>query len=152
MAVMIEDGRFADVKPAERDGAEVDGPDVVVDLLEPDVLTAEQMGDVDPFGVPSDASVGGDLPCSRACIEAFDIEVLAVLEHEVGGTTEACGENTERFPFAVAALELLEMSLAAGVVLEEEHGGLAEGLFAMGVTDLGCRRRSRSRVARMSRG
>lgn len=58
MAVVIEDGRFADVEPAERDGPEVDGPDVVVDLLEPDVLAAKQMGDIDPVGVPSDAAVG----------------------------------------------------------------------------------------------
>ena len=50
MAVVIEDGRFADVEPAERDGPEVDGPDVVVDLLEPDVLAAKQMGDIDPVG------------------------------------------------------------------------------------------------------
>ncbi len=29
------------------------------------------------------------------------------------------------------------MGLAAGVVLKEEHGGLAEGPFQMSVTDLG---------------
>ena len=55
---MIEDGSFADVKPTEGDGPEVDDPDVVVDLLEPDVLAAEQMGDIDPGGAPSDAAVG----------------------------------------------------------------------------------------------
>ena len=58
---MIEDGELGCVKPAERDGAEGDGPDVVGDLFEPDVLAGEEMADVDPGGMPPDASVGGDL-------------------------------------------------------------------------------------------
>ena len=59
---MIENGASAGVKPAERDGSEGDGPDVVGDLLESDVLAAEQMRDVDPSAVPTDPSVAGDLP------------------------------------------------------------------------------------------
>ncbi len=51
---MIEDGSFSYVKPTEGDRAEVDGPDIVRDLLEANVLAAEQMRDVDPGGVPSD--------------------------------------------------------------------------------------------------
>ena len=35
---MIEDGCLAHVKPAEGDGSEVDGPDIVGDLLEADVV------------------------------------------------------------------------------------------------------------------
>ena len=58
---MIKDGSFSYVKPTERDRAEVDGPDIVGDLLEADVFAAEQMRDVDPGGVPSDSAVGGDL-------------------------------------------------------------------------------------------
>ena len=58
---MIEDGSFSYVKPTEGDRAEVDGPDIVGDLLEANVFAAEQMRDVDPGGVPSDAAVGGDL-------------------------------------------------------------------------------------------
>ena len=58
---MIEDGSFSYVKPTEGDGAEVDGPDIVGDLLEANVFAGEQMRDVDPGGVPSDAAVGGDL-------------------------------------------------------------------------------------------
>ena len=57
---MIEDGEFGGVKPAERDGPEGDGPDIVGDLFETDVLTAEELRDVDPGGVPADASVGRD--------------------------------------------------------------------------------------------
>jgi hypothetical protein len=49
---------------------EVDGPDVVVDLLEADELGAEQMGDVDPCARPADAAIGGDLS---------DLEVGGVL-------------------------------------------------------------------------
>ena len=40
---MIEDDCLADVEPAEGDGSEMDGPDIVGDLLETDVLTAEQV-------------------------------------------------------------------------------------------------------------
>ncbi len=39
---MVEDGTFSYVQPAERDGAKVDGPDVVVDLFETDVFCTEQ--------------------------------------------------------------------------------------------------------------
>jgi hypothetical protein len=38
---MIQDGTLPDVEPAEGDGAEVGGPDVVVDLLEADEVAAE---------------------------------------------------------------------------------------------------------------
>ena len=58
---MIEDGSFSDVKPTEGDGTEVDSPDIVGDLLEANVFAAEQMRDVGPGGVPSDAAVDGDL-------------------------------------------------------------------------------------------
>jgi len=44
------------VEPAERDGTERDGPDIGGDLFESDVLAAEEMRDVDPSGVPSDAT------------------------------------------------------------------------------------------------
>ena len=54
---MVEDGTFSYVQPAERDGAKVDGPDVVVDLFETDVISTEQVRDVDPDGVPSDTSI-----------------------------------------------------------------------------------------------
>jgi hypothetical protein len=55
------DGSFVDVEPAERDGTEVYGPDARGDLLEPDVLAAEQVADVDPGRVPPDPTVRGDL-------------------------------------------------------------------------------------------
>ena len=56
-AIVVEDGTFSYVQPAERDGAKGDGPDVVVDLFETDVVSTEQVRDVDPEGVPSDTSI-----------------------------------------------------------------------------------------------
>ena len=46
------------MEPAEEDGTEVDGPDVVGDLFESNVIPSEQVRDVDPIVVPSNASVG----------------------------------------------------------------------------------------------
>ena len=71
---MIENGEVGGVEPAERDGPEGDGPDIGGDLFfETDVLAAEEMADVDPGGVPADASVGGDLS---------DLEVSWILQGE----------------------------------------------------------------------
>ena len=70
---MIENGELGRVEPAERDGPEGDGPDVGGDLFETDVLAAEEMADVDPGGVPPDASIGGDLS---------DLEVSWILQGE----------------------------------------------------------------------
>ena len=81
---MIEDGTSTGVQPAERDGSEVDGPDVVSDLLETDVLSGEQMGDEDALAGPADAGVGGDLT---------DLEVGWVL-----GRLELGRERTGRRP------------------------------------------------------
>ncbi len=58
-----------------------------------------------------------DLPSpSGACVEAFGVECLPVLEHEVGGASDASGEDAECLALAVAARESLEMGLASGVV------------------------------------
>ena len=53
-AIVIEDGSYSDVEPGERDGSEVDGPDIVVDFFETDAVSTERMRDVDPDRVPSD--------------------------------------------------------------------------------------------------
>jgi len=79
---VIEDRASANVKPAERDESEVDGPDIVGDLLESDVLATEQIRDEDAQAGPADASVGGDLP---------DLEVSRVL-----GVLQLCWERTGR--------------------------------------------------------
>lgn len=50
------------MEPTEPDGSEVDVPETVVDLLEPDVLLFENVADVDPMEVPSDAAVLADPP------------------------------------------------------------------------------------------
>ena len=39
--IVVEDGSFVYVEPAERDGPEEDGPDAWGDLLEPYVVSAE---------------------------------------------------------------------------------------------------------------
>jgi hypothetical protein len=77
------------------------------------------------------------LPPSGVCVEAFGVEVLAVVEHEVGRATDPGREDAERFAFAVTFLETLEMGLTSWVVLEEEHGGLAERPLQVRVADLG---------------
>ena len=59
------------MEAAEPDGSEVDVPEVVVDLLEPDVLLSENVAHVDPVRVPSDTSVPADSP---------DLEVSGVLD------------------------------------------------------------------------
>lgn len=79
---MIEDRASTGVKPAERYGSEVDGPDVVGDLLESNVLAAEQMRDENAHARPADAAVRGDLP---------DLEVSWIL-----GVLELGRERTGR--------------------------------------------------------
>ena len=64
-AVVVEDDAPAYVEPAEGDRPEVDGPDVVVDLLEADGFATEQVGDVDPGAGPSDAAVVETLRTSK---------------------------------------------------------------------------------------
>ncbi len=59
------------VEPTERSGAEVDLPQGWPDGFEPDELVAQSRADVDPAGVPADASVRRD---------RSDLEVLGVLE------------------------------------------------------------------------
>jgi len=60
---VIEDGSFVYMKPAKQNGPEEDSPNAEADLFEADVEAAEELRDVDPCGVPSDASVGGDFTC-----------------------------------------------------------------------------------------
>ena len=50
---------------------EVDIPDPVVDLLQPDVLTDADGGHVDPAAVPPNATVGADVA---------DFEAIGILE------------------------------------------------------------------------
>ena len=57
---MVENGFFFYVQPAEGERTEVDGPDGWGDLLEPDVLAAKEVADVDPSGVSADAAVRAD--------------------------------------------------------------------------------------------
>jgi len=57
---VVEDDAATGMQPAERDGSEGDRPDAVGYLFEPDELAAEQVADIDPGGVPSDAAIGRD--------------------------------------------------------------------------------------------
>ena len=57
---MVDDGSFIYVEPAEVQRSEEDGPDADMDFLKADVEAAEKVADVDPVGVPSEPTVGGD--------------------------------------------------------------------------------------------
>ena len=48
---MIKDGSFAYVQPAEGDGPEIDGPNVLGNFFKPNVLASQQVGDIDPSGI-----------------------------------------------------------------------------------------------------
>jgi hypothetical protein len=61
---------FVFVESAQQHGTEVDRAGAVGDLLESDVLLEQGVADIDPSGLPSDASVATD---------ATDIEVAGVL-------------------------------------------------------------------------
>jgi hypothetical protein len=70
-AVVVFDLALLFMEATEFDGSEIDFPEVVIDLLEADVLFGEEMADVNPAGVPTDAAVAAD---------AADLEVGGVLE------------------------------------------------------------------------
>ncbi len=57
---MSKDGSFSYVQPAEGDGPEIDGPNVLGDFFKPKVFASQQVGDIDPGGVPADPAIGGD--------------------------------------------------------------------------------------------
>ena len=59
------------MESAEPYGSEVDVPEVIVDLLEADELGSQDVADVDPVRVPSDASVPAD---------SSDLEVSGVFD------------------------------------------------------------------------
>src|SRR3972149_1659042 len=63
-----------------------------------------------------------------------------MLEHEVGGTSQSCGEDAECFTFAVALAQALDVSLAARVAMQEADSGFGEGPLEMGAADLGAAR------------
>jgi hypothetical protein len=64
-------GQAIFVESAEQDGAEVEGPDAVVDLLESDDLLDDAGADVDPALLPADAAISAD---------AADLEMAGVFQ------------------------------------------------------------------------
>ena len=78
---------------------------------------------------PLELEIGArDLPSpSGACVEAFDVECLPVLEHEAGGASDTSGEDAERLALAVAAREPLEMGLAADGPLSSQPADVKRG-------------------------
>ena len=64
------------------------------------------------------------------------VKSLLVLEHEIDGTAELVGEDRKRLGFAVLMSKSLEILFGRFIALEEEDGGLGEGPFEVGVTDL----------------
>jgi hypothetical protein len=125
---MIQDGTLPYVEPAEGDGAEVGGPDIVVDLFEADEVAAEQVADVDPLRSPSDPAVGRDLP---------DLEVSGILGRlelvgklSIRGLIDRGGrllaESLVRPDLVEVVSEDVEASLLGGAV-----GGGREGGFRL---------------------
>ena len=49
------------VEPTQAQRAEVDIPDSVIDLFEPEVFADASDGDVDPLALPADTAIGADV-------------------------------------------------------------------------------------------
>ena len=114
------------MEAAEPDGTEVDVPEVVVDLFEADELSGEYVADVDPAGVPSDASVPAD---------PSDLEVSGVLDGGQvfrerswrGRVYGSGGELSQRFVRSLLIVlepERVEPSLLSGEVAGRWSCGL----------------------------
>ena len=99
------------VESAEQDGAEVEGPDAIVDLLESYVLLDDAGADVDPALLPADAAVSAD---------AADLEVAGVLQR--------------REPLGIGARGRL-VEGGRGLVAEPLVGPLGIELLAEGVEE-----------------
>ncbi len=64
----VLDDEFPLVESPEFNGSIIYGPEVIVDFLEPYIFAAQDVADVDPITVPSDAAVTADktdVPVSR---------------------------------------------------------------------------------------
>lgn len=72
---MIVDTVVAFIEPAQVDGTEEDIPRASSEGFETDGQFAEDVGDVDPPGVPANAAVAGDAP---------GFEVAGVLDRQDG--------------------------------------------------------------------
>lgn len=77
------------------------------------------------------------LPSVGSVHEAIHVEGCIAAKHVVGSATDPCGEDTEGFAPSVLGTEPVDETLATGVPLKEEDGGLTVGPFEMGVADLG---------------
>jgi len=64
---VVKDGYFSFMQPAERDGSEGNGPDVLGDVFALDVFASEQVGDIDPGGMLADTAVSGDFAGLEVC-------------------------------------------------------------------------------------
>ena len=60
--------------------------------------------------------------------ETVHIEGGLLFEHEVGGATEFCSQDTQGLSLGVFLTEALEKGLARQIAQEEADGGLAEGI------------------------
>jgi hypothetical protein len=106
------------VESAEQQGAEVKGPDTVVDFLQADVLLEQAVADVDPAFLPADAAVLADLA---------DFEVSGVL-----GLRQAIGEGSRGGLVEVGGQFVLKR-LVRPLVVELEAEGVEEALLGSGV-------------------
>ena len=72
-----------------------------------------------------------------ALVAADTKEAGSRARHTQGARHETGREHAERLASTMLGAEASEKSLAAGVLLGEEHGCLAEGPREVGVADLG---------------
>jgi hypothetical protein len=95
------------VEAAKEERAEEDGPDTKVDFFEADVFFSQDVGDVEPVGVPADAAVSGD---------AADFEVGRIVDGRDG-----VGEGSRGGLVAGGRGVLVESLMRAeGIVFVEE--------------------------------
>jgi len=78
-ALLVFDSHVPLEQPTELEGAEVDGPDPITDLLKAHVFADADRGDVQPAAVPANATVGADVA---------DFEAVGILERRAAGLPE----------------------------------------------------------------
>ena len=90
-------------------------PFAIVDFLEPNIFSAEDVAHVDPMGLPADAAVGA---------HEADLKVVGVLERG-----EARGPASWRGPIARGGCVIAQGLVRALVVELQAEGGRSAGAW-----------------------